>query len=154
MSFLYGEYKHSTDNKGRLIIPAKLRSPTKETSIDQFVVTRGFDKERCLYMFPPLEWQKIEKKLRALPINKSSSRSVLRIFFSGASIVDCDRQGRVLIPKKLLEFSEVKSDAVIVGVSTRLEIWAAEKWNSYYETAQDDYANLAEELFHFDMDSE
>lgn len=139
----YGEFPHSMDSKGRITIPSKLRSPLKDYCVDQFVVTRGFD--LCLYMFAPSEWHQIDKKFRSLPITKSSSRALQRSFFSGASIVDCDAQGRILIPKILLDYAKILKDVLIVGVSSRIELWAPEHYQAQMQD-REAYAKTAEEL--------
>lgn len=146
----FGEHPHSIDSKGRLIIPSKLRSPLKEYCIDQFVVTRGFDK--CLYLFAPSEWHQIDKKFRSLKLlTKSKSRALQRLFFSGTAIVDCDKQGRVLIPKTLIDYAEIKKDVMVVGLSSRIEIWAQENWVAEYENLKESYSDLAEEMIDFDI---
>lgn len=139
----YGEFPHSMDSKGRITIPSRLRSPLKDYCVDQFVVTRGF--ELCLYMFAPSEWHQIEKKFRSLTIFKSKTRALQRSFFSGASIVDCDAQGRILIPKTLLDYAKIMKDVLIVGVSTRIELWAPEHYQEQMQD-RDAYAKTAEEL--------
>ena len=140
-----GEYPHSLDSKGRITIPSRLRSPLKDYCIDQFVVTKGF--EPCLYMFAPNEWHQIEKKFRSLPIMKARSRALQRIFFSGAAIVDCDAQGRVLIPKTLLDYGQISRDVMIMGVSSRIEIWTPEKYREQVQDKfQDSYGQIAEEM--------
>ena len=146
----FGEHPHTIDAKGRLIIPSKLRSPLKDYCIDQFVVTRGFDP--CLYMFAPNEWHQIDKRFRSLKLlTKMKSRALQRLFFSGAGIVDCDRQGRILIPRHLMDYAGVVKDVMIVGLSSRIEIWAIERWKAEYERLKDSYSELAEELMDFDI---
>jgi MraZ protein len=141
----FGEHPHSIDSKGRLTIPSRLRAPLKDYSIDQFVVTRGFDP--CLYMFAPGEWHQIDKRFRALKLlTKAKSRALQRLFFSGAAIVDCDRQGRILIPRHLLDYAGVNKDVMVVGLSSRIEIWPLEGWKTEYDRLKDSYADLAEEL--------
>ena len=139
----YGEFPHSMDSKGRITIPSRLRSPLKDYCVDQFVVTRGF--EPCLYMFAPGEWHQIEKKFRSLPFMKSKTRALQRSFFSGASIVDCDAQGRILVPKTLLDYAKISKDVLIVGVSSRIELWAPEQYQAQMQDMEA-YAKTAEEL--------
>lgn len=147
----YGEYEHSIDDKGRLIIPSKLRSPIKDHCIDQFVVTRGFDSHKCLYLFAPTEWSRIEKQFRSLPITQSKSRDFLRMFFSGAAVLDCDKQGRVLVPKKLLDYGGIEKDVMIIGVSSRFEIWDLNTWNTYIEEKRDSFSEMAENVVNLDL---
>ncbi len=109
-----GEFHHSIDAKGRLIIPAKLREQLGET----FVLTRGID--RCLFGYPLKEWQLLEEKLKALPLTKKDARAFMRFFFSGANDCELDKQGRVNIPSTLSEYARLGKECVILGVSNRI----------------------------------
>lgn len=122
-----GEYYHSLDSKGRLIIPGKLREELGE----EFVITKGLD--NCLFVYPMEEWEVLEKKLKDLPMTNRSARAFVRFFFSGATIVSTDKQGRVLLPQSLRAYGNLEKDAVIIGVATRVEIWNTDTWNSYNE---------------------
>lgn len=121
-TMLIGEYEHSLDAKGRLILPAKLR----EDIGDKFIVTKGLD--GCLFAFSVSEWQNFEQKLRTLPISNKDARAFSRFFFAGAIECEIDKQGRFLISSNLREFAELIKDVVIVGMDSRLEIWSKEKW--------------------------
>lgn len=122
---LIGEFEHSLDAKGRLIMPAKLR----ETIGDKFVVTKGLD--GCLFAFSLMEWANFEEKLKSLPLSNRNSREFTRFFLSGATECEIDKQGRFLIPINLRESANLQKEVVIIGVGTRIEIWDKEKWNSY-----------------------
>ena len=122
---LIGEYEHSLDTKGRLIMPAKLR----EAIGDKFVVTKGLD--GCLFAFSIEEWSNFEEKLKSLPLSNRNSREFTRFFLSGATECEIDKQGRFLIPTNLRETASLQKEVVIIGVGTRIEIWNKEKWNSY-----------------------
>lgn len=122
---LIGEFEHSLDSKGRLIMPAKLR----ETIGEKFVVTKGLD--GCLFAFSITEWQNFEEKLKSLPLSNRNSREFTRFFLSGATECEIDKQGRFLIPNNLRESANLQKEVVIIGVGTRIEIWDKEKWNSY-----------------------
>ena len=124
-SMLIGEFEHSLDAKGRLIMPAKLR----ETIGDKFVVTKGLD--GCLFAFSIEEWSNFEEKLKSLPLSNRNSREFTRFFLSGATECEIDKQGRFLIPTNLRETASLQKEVVIIGVGTRIEIWNKEKWNSY-----------------------
>ena len=113
-----GEYQHSVDAKGRLIVPAKFR----EQLGDQFVITRGLD--QCLFGYTMDEWQKIEEKLKELPVTKKDARAFTRFFFSGATEVELDKQGRVNIPTTLISYAKLEKECIILGVYNRFEIWA------------------------------
>jgi MraZ protein len=141
----YGEYEHSIDRKGRLIIPSKLREVSKENYVERFFVTRGLD--TCLFVFTEDEWKKQEARFKSLSITSSQARQFNRIFFSGACEVACDRQGRILVPQYLKDFAQIKREVVIVGVSNRMEIWSKERWADFYNTTKDSFEKIAESIF-------
>ena len=120
-----GEYNHTIDAKGRLIIPSKFR----ELLGEEFVLTRGLD--GCLYIYPMDEWESFEMKLRSLPLTNKNARDFVRFFLSGAIECEIDKQGRFLITGNLREYAKLEKDTVIIGVGTRIEIWDKEKWKSY-----------------------
>jgi len=145
----YGEYEHTIDEKGRLIVPSKLRAPMKDNFIDRFFITRGF--EKCLFVFTEQEWKRIEEKFRQLPFTKSDARNLARNFYSNASESECDKQGRILIPKRLLEYAGLKKEVIIIGVSKRIEIWDKEAWKIFSEKSLENYEQTAEEIVGFDF---
>ena len=122
---LIGEYEHSLDVKGRLIMPAKIREDMGE----KFIVTKGLD--GCLFGFSQKEWANFEEKLKTLPLTNKNARDFVRFFLSGATECEIDKQGRFLIASNLREYANMEKDVVIIGVGTRLEIWNKEKWKSY-----------------------
>jgi len=140
----YGEYSHSIDRKGRLILPAKFREAAKGNFIEKFFVTRGLDK--CLFMFAEEEWKTQEQRFKSVSFTKQESRIFNRLYFSGAVEVLPDRQGRVLLPQYLKDFAEIKKDIVIVGVSNRIEIWSKEKWQEFYGSWRQSFEEIAEKL--------
>ncbi|OGW83118.1 MAG: cell division/cell wall cluster transcriptional repressor MraZ [Omnitrophica bacterium RIFCSPLOWO2_01_FULL_45_10] len=140
----YGEYEHTIDKKGRLIIPSKFREYLKEYDIQNLYITRGLDK--CLFMFTEDEWKTQESKFKSISFTKSEARKFNRLYFSGASRIECDKQGRILIPKYLKDFAQIKSAVVIVGISNRVEIWAKESWHEYYKGAKDSFEEISEKL--------
>jgi MraZ protein len=135
-----GEYQHTTDEKGRLIIPSKFR----ELLGQEFVMTKGLD--NCLFVYPKAEWEVLETKLKSLPLTNKDARAFVRFFFSGASESSLDKQGRVLIPGNLRLHSKIDKDTVIIGVSTRLEIWSKAEWESYNDDDSLSYDNIAEKM--------
>lgn len=135
-----GEYQHSLDNKGRLIVPAKFREDLGEN----FVMTKGLD--NCLFVYPMKEWLNLEEKLKSLPLTNRDARAFVRFFFSGATECELDKQGRILIPANLREHSKLDKEAVIIGVSTRVEIWSKEEWNLYNEDDSLGYDSIAEKM--------
>lgn len=122
---LIGEYEHSLDVKGRLILPAKIR----EDMGDKFIVTKGLD--GCLFGFSQNEWTNFEEKLKTLPLTNKNARDFVRFFLSGATECEIDKQGRFLITSNLRGYATLEKDAIIIGVGTRIEIWNREKWKSY-----------------------
>ncbi len=122
---LIGEYEHSLDVKGRLIMPAKLREDIGE----KFIITKGLD--GCLFGFSQNEWTNFEEKLKTLPLTNKNARDFVRFFLSGATECEIDKQGRFLIASNLREYANMEKDVAIIGVGTRLEIWNREKWKQY-----------------------
>ena len=122
---LIGEYEHSLDAKGRLILPAKIR----ETLGEKFIMTKGLD--GCLFGFSQEEWSNFEEKLKTLPLTNKNARDFVRFFLSGAVEAEVDKQGRFLIPSNLREYASLSKETVITGVGTRIEIWDKEKWTKY-----------------------
>jgi len=140
----YGEYEHTIDKKGRLIVPARFREIFKERYCEKFYVTRGLDK--CLFLFTEEDWKQQEKKFKELPFTREESRKFNRLYFSGACEVVCDMQGRILVPQYLLDYATIKDDVMIVGVSDRVEIWSKEKWQHFFGSSIDSFETLAEKL--------
>ena len=139
------EYNHTVDAKGRLIIPSKFR----EYLGDEFVVTKGLD--GCLFAYDNQEWEAFEQKLRALPLNKKDNRLFARHFLAGASDVEVDKQGRILVPPNLREFAGLVKDVVLVGMGNRIEIWDQERWKNIQlveddEETMEDIAERMDEL--------
>jgi MraZ protein len=135
-----GEYQHSLDSKGRIIIPSKFREELGAS----FVATKGLD--NCLFLYPMDEWKAIEERLRSLPFTRADVRSFARFFFSGASELELDKQGRVLLPANLREYAMIEKELVVIGVGSRVEIWANEKWAQYNQSAELSYEVIAENL--------
>jgi MraZ protein len=140
----YGEYNHGIDRKGRLILPARFREICKESGIEKFFITRGLDK--CLFMFTEEEWRMQEQKFKNLPFTKQESRSFNRLFFSGAISVAPDKQGRFIIPQYLKDYANIKKDAIVIGISNRIEIWDTKSWQTFYETSSSSFEQIAENM--------
>lgn len=140
-----GEYQHSVDAKGRLIIPSKFREELGST----FVITRGLD--NCLFGYPMDEWRKLEEKLKQLPMTKKDARAFARFFFSGATEVEIDKQGRINIPTPLSTYAKLEKECIVLGVSSKIEIWAKEAWESYFNEAEESFNDIAENLIGFDF---
>ena len=133
-----GEYNHTIDAKGRLIIPSKYR----EALGNEFVVTKGLD--GCLFVYDNAEWTAFEEKLKALPLTNKDARRFVRFFLAGAALAEVDKQGRILIPGTLREFAELEKEVVLVGVGSRVEIWSKERWED--ASSYDDVEEIAEHM--------
>jgi MraZ protein len=140
MIMFMGEYRHTIDQKGRLIIPAKFRDDLG----DKFVATKGLD--RCLFVYSPDEWSNLEQRLKALPLTNKDARAFVRFFFAGAAECEIDKQGRILLPANLREYASLVKDVVLVGVLTRVEIWSKDIWDEYNEQANLDHESIAERM--------
>ncbi|WP_330389553.1 division/cell wall cluster transcriptional repressor MraZ [Geosporobacter ferrireducens] len=135
-----GEYLHAIDNKGRVIIPSRFRDELGE----KFIVTKGLD--NCLFVYPQEEWKTFENKLKQLPLTSRDARAFVRLFFSGATECELDKQGRVTLPNNLRDHARLEKDVITIGVSTRVEIWSKEEWDRYNETADLSYDDIAEKM--------
>lgn len=133
---LIGEYQHTIDPKGRVIVPARFR----EDLGDDFYVTKGLD--GCLFVLSPKEWNRLQEKISAMPISKA--RGLQRFFFSGAVEAQPDRQGRVLLPQALRDYAQLEKDVTFIGASSRAEIWDTGRWASFNSTLTQD--NIAEAM--------
>ena len=140
-----GEYHHSIDNKGRMIVPSKFRDELG----DMFIITRGLD--QCLFGYPLSEWALIEEKLKGLPLTKKDARAFTRFFFSGATESELDKQGRINIPAPLLQYAKLEKECVILGVSNRIEIWSKQIWEDYFSQSEESFAEIAENMIGFDI---
>ena len=132
-----GEYTHTIDDKGRLIIPAKFRSQLG----DAFVITRGLD--HCLYGYPLIEWQAVQQRLASLPSTNASARKLVRYFYAAASECQFDKQGRVNLPTNLMQHAFLEKDCVVIGVASHFEIWDADRWANYQDDAASNFDQLA-----------
>lgn len=136
-----GEYNHTVDAKGRLIIPSKFR----EILGEEFVVTKGMD--GCLFVYANDDWNAFEQKLTSLPLINKEARKFARFFLAGAAPVEVDKQGRILLPANLREFAGLDKDVVLVGVGSRIEIWSKEGWeDANSDIDMDDITSTMEAL--------
>ncbi len=138
---LMGEFHHSIDEKGRLIIPSKFRGDLGS----RVIVTRGL--EGCLFVYSESEWNIIVSKLKSLPFTKKDARAFSRFFLSGAIEAEFDKQGRINIPSPLIGYASITKNCVVIGVNDRLEIWAEDSFNKFMNDNEDDLSDIAEHLF-------
>ncbi len=140
-SFLTGEFRHTLDDRGRVAVPVRFRARLAEGA----TLARWLDS--CLGLFPADEWNALATKLQALPLTNPRAREFARFMSSGAVEVELDRQGRVLVPGYLRDYSGItEGEVVVVGALNRLEIWAPAAWLPYRSKIEDDPEALAEHL--------
>lgn len=137
-----GEYNHTIDAKGRIIVPSKLRDGLGE----EFVITRGL--EGCLFVYPDFEWRNFVNSLKELPGTKQA-RKLQRAFLSAAVYCEIDKQGRVVVPANLREYAGIEKDVVLAGLDTRIELWSKDRWDDINDYSDIDEA--AEELSEFGL---
>lgn len=135
-----GEFSHNLDDKGRLTIPAKFR----DELAGGLVITRGID--RCLFVFPRQGWDNLAEQIAALPLTQRNARNFSRLMFSGAADFIPDRQGRVLIPQGLRDYAGLDSEAIVIGLYDRLEIWNLDNWTDVKAEVEEDPESIAEQL--------
>ncbi|MFI0349653.1 division/cell wall cluster transcriptional repressor MraZ [Actinomadura sp. 9N407] len=135
-----GTHSPRLDDKGRLFLPAKYR----EELSGGLVITKG--QERCLYVFPMAEFQRITEALRSAPVTEKAVRAYSRVFFASASDEVPDKQGRITIPPPLRAYAGLTRDCTVIGANTRLEIWDGAAWEAYLEQEEQAFADVSEEV--------
>lgn len=135
-----GEYSHTIDAKGRLIIPSKFR----EELHTSFILTRGLD--GCLTIYSLKQWENIFEEINKLPDTKKDTRKYIRVLTSNASECSLDNQGRILIPNNLLVAVSIEKDCTVVGANDHIEIWNTDAWKNYYDDAAKNFEDVAENL--------
>ena len=140
-----GEYTHSIDNKGRVIMPSKFR----EGLGDKFYVTKGM--EGCVFVYDEDEWKRLESKTKSLKLTSKKARQFERLFYAPARELEFDKQGRFVIPQNLREYAEIKKEAQILGVSSRIEIWDKEKYDEYMNDSSNTYEEIIDGFEELDI---
>jgi MraZ protein len=135
-----GQYQHNLDYKGRTSIPKKFRAQVQKGAI----LTRGLD--RCLFLYPKEEWEKLSFRIANLPLTGSDAREFSRYLFSGAVEVSFDSLGRITIPDYLKAHAELRKELVIIGVLNRIEIWSKRRWNLFNKKLSSESEKTAEKL--------
>jgi len=141
-----GEFHHTIDEKGRIIIPVKFREELGYS----FVITRGL--ENCLFVYSNTSWEKICNKLNSLPFTKKDARVFNRFFMSGATSVELDKQGRANIAAPLIDYASLEKECVIIGTGDRLEIWSQTAWDDFFNSSKESMSDIAENLFQESVD--
>ncbi len=135
-----GEYTHTIDEKGRVSIPAKYRGRLA----DSLVITRGLD--RCLWVYPNSEWEKIAERLAGLPISQKKSRALGRLLLAGAWDTSLDAQGRVVLPGYLREYAKLSKQVTIAGLFNKIEMWDEDAWHEYRGWTEEAGEEIAESM--------
>lgn len=137
-----GEYRYAIDAKGRIVLPADFRQDLSFS----FIITKGLDK--CLFLYTPQAWEELAAKLRALPLARPEARAIVRFFFSGARTLECDKQGRFLVPAPLRAYAglDPKEDVILAGADSRIELWSRPEWLRYTGEVEPDVARIAASL--------
>jgi len=145
----YGEFHNSVDEKGRIAVPSNFRK-TEESVINNWVITRGMD--GCLLLYDEVTWNGVVDDLKSkLSYKKEKDRMFMRFFLYPAKVIEIDKQGRIGIPKPLLEWAGISKSAVILGAVQKIEIWAAEKWGEYNSTAEGKIESIMDDISSFDF---
>jgi len=137
---LIGEYRHTLDEKRRIALPAKFRRSLGK----KIIITRGLDS--CLFVFSQTEWRSKVEKLNQLSMGQADSRAFARYFFAGATELDVDQLGRVLVPSELATHAKLGNKAVMIGVNDRCEVWSEEAWDTYRTSVEKEADRVAEAL--------
>ena len=144
MAAFKGQAEYSVDSKGRIAIPAKMRNDLRPEAKSTFVVTRGF--EQCIFLYPLDHWKTMEEEIRGLNVYRSEARDFIRIIMMWADEVSLDSQGRITLPKSLVEFAGLDGKATILGAFDHVEIWDPDRFQAYLNEQTDDYETLAERV--------
>ncbi|WEV63595.1 division/cell wall cluster transcriptional repressor MraZ [Bifidobacterium sp. ESL0732] len=137
---LLGTYTPKIDKKGRMALPAKMRSQLGEG----MVMARG--QEKCVYLLPQTEFRRIAARIQRASMGNKATRSYLRVFLSGAVEGEPDKQGRILVPQTLRGYADLGDDIVVIGVGTRAEIWNKESWDAYLADQEEGYSDIADDV--------
>ncbi|OQB06034.1 MAG: cell division protein MraZ [bacterium ADurb.Bin212] len=135
-----GEHSHTLDDKNRLSIPVKFRASLASGC----VVTRGLD--HCLWIYPAQSFNQLAEKISELPITQKNARSFSRLMLAGATELEIDKSGRVVLPKYLIEYAGIGSKVSVNGVYDRIEIWPEQKWKEFKKEMEDNSEEVAENL--------
>ena len=144
MSYFSGEYECKIDAKGRIVLPAKIKAKLPELHTNELVVKRGF--EPCLVVYPMLEWKKVFSKVSGLSEFNKEYRAFQRSFLRGATEVDMDGNGRVLLPKTMTRFAKIEKEVIVVGTGNRIEVWDPESYDEYLIKDEEEFSELAEKF--------
>jgi MraZ protein len=143
-----GTYYHTIDEKNRLVIPVKFREFIgSDDSKGFFITINAVGTERCIYLFTPTGWKKFIERIQHRETTFLNMQNYLRIFTANSEFVALDKQSRIVLPQKILDFAGIKKEVVLVGVFNRIEVWNKDEWHAKSETLSKEFSALQNELF-------
>jgi MraZ protein len=152
MTGFLGEYEVTIDAKGRFLVPVALKKQLAEEGAHQFVINRGLD--FCLSLYPMESWDPLYTKISKLNDFDIKASAFKRRFLNGASKIELDSAGRLLLPKNLMEYAQLEKDAVLVFVGDKIEIWDKIKYKEFFESfSQEEFKIMANEVMGSKSDS-
>ncbi len=140
-----GSYTYAVDHKGRVNVPVKFRKHIRTDEDDTLIITRGLD--GCLFVYPIDEWEQIDTRLRELPVTRQNTRIFIRMLSSEAVAVSMDKQGRIALPRQLIERAGIETEVKIVGTLDHFELWSPEEYEKVMNGSGHTYEEIAESLF-------
>lgn len=144
MTNFIGEFECKLDTKGRLMLPSSLRKQLSPEAEEQFVMNRGF--EKCLVLYPKNDWKYISEEVNKLNQYVKKNREFIRYFYRGATEMSLDGTGRLLFPKRMLEYGAITKEVVLFAYGNRIEVWDKETYNGLLTDEPDEFAKLAEDV--------
>ncbi len=145
MNGFIGEYEATLDAKGRFLLPAGFKKQLPEEAGTQFVINRGF--EKCLTLYPMKSWDPIFSELGKLNDFDPKVREFRRYFLNGATVLELDSAGRLLVPPNLKEHAGLEKDIVLVAAMNKIEIWDKDKYQKFFESfSPEAFSQLAQQV--------
>ena len=142
MTFFTSEYECKLDAKGRIVLPARIKSQLPEGESQELVIRRGF--EQCLILYPMVEFKKVFSKISGLNEFNEEYRKLQRNFLSGVVTVELDSNGRFLLPKNMLAYAQIDKEAMLVGTGNKVEIWNPSIYEKHQINDPSELSKLAE----------
>ncbi|MFH0777335.1 MAG: division/cell wall cluster transcriptional repressor MraZ [Candidatus Eisenbacteria bacterium] len=140
-----GQFAHSVDHKGRVSIPSSFRRVLTKRDRHTFTITNGLD--GCLYLYPQMEWDKVQQRLKKLAFWRSDNRRFIREFLENAYDVEVDGQGRIKIPQVLIEMARLDREVLFLGGLDKIEVWNPRTYRGYRKASKHTFEEIAEKVF-------
>ena len=136
----YGSFVHNLDNKGRLVIPSKMRD---ELGLKAYIL-KGYD--GALSIYKESDFNELIARIKTLSFNKKNARAHLRVQLASVCELDIDRQGRALLPVQLLNKYKIGKEVIVIGALDHIEVWNRSDYEAYEKAADSSFEEIAEEL--------